>query len=180
MVIQAGERWRAAFYQRNNHGDVRVCQAYIRFIQSLQMLRILVILILLAAGLPRLGVGPAAGKDHCGESTCHVPAVEVSCCGEPIPVTNSDSGCGSDTFCSRSDGPCRCGISPTPAPERLPDAPLPRTDRDSVTGLPNGPPKIASVIEPEDTTPSMASLVVGLRASKTHNEVQALLCVWQT
>ena len=74
----------------------------------------------------------------------------------------------------------QCGISPAPAPERLPDAPLPRTDRDSVTGLPNGPPKITPVIEPDDTTPSMASLVVGLRAGKTHNEVQALLGVWQT
>jgi hypothetical protein len=79
-----------------------------------------------------------------------------------------------------SDGPCQCGISPTPVPERLPDAPLPQTDRDSVTGLLNDPSKFTPVIEPEDTTPSMASLVVGLRAGKTHNEVQALLGVWQT
>lgn len=144
------------------------------------MIRILAILALVACGLPRFGVGFGAGQDDCGETACHVPAVEMSCCGEPIPPTDSDFGCGSDAFCPMSEGPCHCGLSPTPAPERLPDAPLPRTDRDSVTGLPNGPPKITTVIEPDGTTPSMASLVVGLRVGKTHNEVQALLCVWQT
>ncbi len=96
--------------------------------------------------------------------------IETSCCGESSGVE----------FCPMSEGPCQCGISPVPAPERLPDAPLPRTERDSVTGLPNGPPTITPVIEPDDATPSMASLVVGLRAGKTHNEVQALLGVWQT
>ena len=95
-------------------------------------------------------------------------------------MQDSDFGCGSDTFCSMSDGPCRCGISPTPDPERLPDAPLPKTDRDSVTGFPNGPPRVTPVIEPDDATPAMASLVVSLRAGNTHNEVQALLGVWQT
>ncbi len=144
------------------------------------MIRILAILILVASGLPRLGTGFAAGQDHCGETACHVPAVEVSCCGETVPLADSDFGCGSDAFCPMSEGPCQCGISPTHAPERLPDAPLPRTDRDSVTGLPNGPPKITPVIESDDTTPSMASLVICVRAGKTHNEVQALLGVWQT
>jgi len=144
------------------------------------MIRILAILVLVASGLPRLGVGFAAGQDHCGETSCHVPVVETNCCGEPIPVQDSDFGCGSDTFCSMSDGPCRCGISPTPDPERLPDAPLPKTDRDSVTGFPNGPPRVTPVIEPDDATPAMASLVVSLRAGNTHNEVQALLGVWQT
>ncbi len=144
------------------------------------MIRILAILFLVASGLPRLGTGFAAGQDRCGEMSCEMSAVEVNCCDEPMPAADSDVGCGSDAFCPVSEGPCQCGISPTPARERLPDAPLPRTDRDSVTGLPNGPPKITPVIEPDDTTPSMASLVVGLRAGKTHNEVQALLGVWQT
>ncbi len=144
------------------------------------MVRILAILVLIASGLPRLGTGLVAGQDHCGESSCHMPVVEMSCCGEPIPAADSDFGCGSDAFCPMSDGPCRCSISPTPAPERLPDAPLPRTDRDSVTGLPNGPSQITPVIEPDDTARSMASLVIGLREGKTHNEVQALLGVWQT
>jgi len=79
-----------------------------------------------------------------------------------------------------SEGPCRCGISPAPAPKPLPDAPLPRPERDSVIGLPNGPPTGTPVIEPDDATPEMASLVFGLRADNTHNEVQALLGVWQT
>ncbi len=61
-----------------------------------------------------------------------------------------------------------------------PDAPLPRTDRDSVTVLTNGPAQITPVIEPDDATPAMASLVVSPCAGKTHNEVQALLGIWQT
>lgn len=144
------------------------------------MIRILAILVLVASGLPRLGMSFAAGQSHCGETACHGLAIEVHCCGEPIPAVESDSCCGSDAFCTMSGGPCQCGVSPTQAPERLPDAPLPRTDRDSVTGLPNGPPKITPVIEPEIATPSVASLVIGLRVGKTHNEVQALLGVWQT
>lgn len=145
------------------------------------MLRTIAILVLLTASLPGLGTGFAAGQDHCDETVCDTPAVEVmSCCEKPVPAAGSDFGCGSDAFCPMSEGPCRCGISPTPDPERLPDAPLPRNDRDSVTGLPNGPPKIIPVIERADTTPSMTSLVVGLRGGNTHNEVQALLGVWQT
>lgn len=144
------------------------------------MLRILAIAILIAAGLPRLGVGLVVGKDHCGDTMCHMPVVETSCCGEPIPIDESDPGCGSDTFCSMSDGPCRCGISPTPDPEPLPDAPLPRTDRDSVTGLPTDSPKINTLNEPDDSTPSMASLVESFLAGKTHNEIQALLGIWRT
>lgn len=144
------------------------------------MLKLFAILILIGSGIPRLGVGLATGQGHCGETLCEVSVVEMSCCGEPIPAADADFGCGSDAFCPMSEGPCRCGISPKPTPKPLPDVPLPRTDRDSVTGLPNGPPKINPVFEPDDATPSMASLVVGLRAGKTHNEVQALLGVWRT
>jgi hypothetical protein len=129
------------------------------------------ILMLLTAGLPRLGVGLAGGQDACGESACHQPVVQMSCCG-------SDSG--DDGFCPMSNGPCGCIAAPAPDPEPKPEAPLPRSDRDTITGMPNGPPKIILVIEPDDSTPSMVSLVIGLRAGTTHNEVQALLGVWQT
>lgn len=78
-----------------------------------------------------------------------------------------------------SEGPCRCGISPAPAPTPSPDAPLPRAERDLANGLPNGRPTITPVIEPDDATPSVPSLVFGLREDKTHNEAQALLGVWQ-
>lgn len=79
-----------------------------------------------------------------------------------------------------SGGPCTCAAAPMPDRQPRPDAPLPRTDRDSITGLPNGPPQITPVIEPDNATPTMASLVTSLRAGKTHNEVQALLGIWIT
>jgi hypothetical protein len=44
----------------------------------------------------------------------------------------------------------------------------------------NGPPQITPVFEPDNTTPALAPLVDSLRSGKTHNEVQALLGIWQT
>lgn len=78
-----------------------------------------------------------------------------------------------------SDGPCTCAAAPNPDRHPRPDAPLPRSDRDSATGLPNESTQIGWLIDPVDPTPVAAALVFGLRAGKTHNEVQALLSVWQ-
>jgi len=73
-------------------------------VMGLSMLRIPAGAILIAAGLPMLGVGLVAGLDHCGESSCEMPAVDVSCCADPIPMQESDLDCDSGTFCSMSDG----------------------------------------------------------------------------
>lgn len=135
------------------------------------MIRIMTILILLTAGLPRLGVGLAGGQDACGESACHQPVVQMSCCG-------SDPG--DDGFCPMSNGPCECIAAPAPDPEPKPEAPLPRSDRDSVTGIPNGPPQVVPVVDPDSDTPTIASLVLALTAGKSHNEIQALLGIWRT
>tara|TARA_E500000318_G_C3482339_1_gene180936 strand:+ start:321 stop:728 length:408 start_codon:yes stop_codon:yes gene_type:complete len=135
------------------------------------MLRILAILTLIFAGLPRLGVGLAGGQDACGDSACHQPVVQMSCC---------DSDPGDDGFCPMSNGPCVCVAAPLPDPEPLPEAPLPRSDRDTVTGMPNGSPQVTPVVEPDRDAPKVASLVLALTVGKSHNEVQALLGVWQT
>lgn len=134
------------------------------------MLRVLAILVLVACGLPGLGAASAGGWGLGGASACHEPVVEMSCCS---------SSTADNRFCPMSNGPCECIEAPAPSPERRPDAPLPRSDRDSITGLPNGPPQVAPVVEPADTVACMASLVVG-SPSKTHNEIQALLGVWRT
>lgn len=135
------------------------------------MIRLMTILILLTAGLPRLGVGFAGGQDACGESACHQPVVQMSCCG-------SDPG--DDGFCPMSNGPCECTAAPAPDPEPKPEAPLPRSDRDSVTGVPNGPPQVVPVVDPDSDSPTIASLVLALTAGKSHNEIQALLGIWRT
>ncbi len=144
------------------------------------MVRLLAILVLVASGLPRLGVVLADSQDHDCESVCHTPVVKAGCCGHPIVEKTTDAGCGGSGFCVMSGGPCRCGVAPTTSPERRPDAPLPRTDRDSITALPDGPAQITPVSEPDDAAPSMASLAGGIHTGKTHNEVQALLGIWRT
>lgn len=139
------------------------------------MIRLITILTLIFAAIPGLGVGLASGQalgpgHACSSSGCHEVVIETSCCGESAEVS----------VCPMSGGPCTCAAAPMPDRQPRPDAPLPRTDRDSITGLPNGPTQITPVIEPDNATPTMASLVASLRAGKTHNEVQALLGIWIT
>ncbi len=134
-------------------------------------MKLLTILVLVASGLPRLSVGLAGCQDACGESACHQPVVQMSCCG-------SDSS--DDAFCPMSNGPCKCIAAPASDPEPKPEAPLPRSDRDTVTGMPNGPPQVMPVVEPDSATPTIASLVLALTAGKSHNEIQALLGTWRT
>ena len=135
------------------------------------MMRTFAILVLLAAGLPRLGVGVAAGQEQCGESACHKPVVQMSLC-------DCDS-CDGD-FCPMSKGPCECITAPAPDSDPKPEAPLPRSDRDTVTGMPNGSPQVTVAAEPDATMSRLASLVLGLSADKTHNEIQAPLGIWRT
>lgn len=135
------------------------------------MTRVLAILILVAAGLPRLGVGLAGGQDHCGEFACHQPVVQVNCC---------DSELVEEAYCPMSKGPCECVAAPAPNTDPKPEAPLPRSDRDTVTGMPNGPPQVMPVAEPDTDAPKVASQVLALTAGKSHNEIQALLGIWRT
>lgn len=135
------------------------------------MNRLLAILILVAAGLPRFGVGLAGGQDQCRSAACHQPIVQLSCCG-------NDSGDGD--YCPMSNGPCECTAAPAPDPDPKPEAPLPRPDRDTVIGMPTAALQVTPVAEPDADRPKVASLVLALTAGKSHNEVQALLGTWRT
>lgn len=137
--------------------------------------RLVTILAILFAAFPGVGVGLADGqapdRNHdCGSSGCHEVIFESTCCGELTEVS----------VCPKSGGPCTCAAVPMPDRQPRPDAPLPRTDRDSITGLPSGSPQITAVIDEDIATHEMASLVVSPRSGKTHNEVQALLGIWRT
>ena len=135
------------------------------------MIRLFTILLLVSAGFPRLGAGSAGCQDLCGESGCHPPVVQSACCGRD----SEDEG-----FCPMSNGPCECFAAPPPDPSPKPDVPLPRSERDTATDMPNGRPRVTPVLEPASDTPRVASLVLGLTAGKSHNEVQALLGIWRT
>ena len=141
------------------------------------MVRTLAILIMLVSTLPGAGIGLGmglglnGGADPCGDSACHEPVVVVSCCGEQIV---------DEAYCPMSEGPCRCVVSPAPAPERSPEAPLPRPDRDTLTWLPNAPPRMITEFTAEPKARIAGSQTAALTAGRRHNEIQAILGVWRT
>ena len=169
----------SATYRWNIRGRIRVCRLGIRSIQFHKMIRILTILMLISAGLPRLGVGFVVVQGMCSESTCHQSIVQVSCCQPVVQIGCCSSDSGDYGFCPMSNGPCECVAAPAPFPEPKPEAPMPRSDRDSVTGMPNGPPQVTTIIELDSDAPRVASLVLALTAGKSHNEIQALLGTWR-
>lgn len=79
-----------------------------------------------------------------------------------------------------SDGPCECGVSPVQDPQPVPHAPSPKTDRESLTAVRASPITVETLLETEAiplrSPPDALSLLSGL----THNEIQALLCIWRT
>ncbi|GAB4551439.1 MAG: hypothetical protein Tsb0013_13530 [Phycisphaerales bacterium] len=135
------------------------------------MIRSLAILILVVASLPRLGVGFTSTHYGCETAECHEAAVEVTCCC-------CDSG--ERGYCPMSEGPCECAAAPSPDPEPKPQAPLPRSDRETVFGMPNGPPRVMPDVDPDADAPSVAPQVLVLTAGKSHNEMHALLGTWRT
>lgn len=137
------------------------------------MIRFISILALIITSAPGLGIGLAIGQAQghaCSDSGCHQVVIETSCCGDSSEVE----------FCPMSNGPCECAAAPIPEPVPKPEAPLPKPDRDTVMGMPSGPLRMIPVSEPDAATSRLASLVLGLSAGKSNNEIQALLGIWRT
>ncbi|MBZ0171411.1 MAG: hypothetical protein K8E66_03435 [Phycisphaerales bacterium] len=137
------------------------------------MTRFLAILLLALPGIAGLGGGPASGRTNghsCGHSGCQDVVVKVSCCGEVIE----------EQFCPSSGGPCQCSAAPIPDREPRPDAPLPRSDRESLTAVTAAPGGVVSMAEPELESSGDSFLSFGLLSGLSHNEIQSLLGVWRT
>ncbi len=136
-------------------------------------MRFLAILTILSAGFPGLGlrsVGGHAGENGCGHSGCGQVIIETTCCGEPTERE----------YCPMSGGPCRCAQAPTHDSQPQPEAPRPRSDRDSLVARISAPPRVVWVTQPEGERSSNTGDAHGLLAGRTHNEIQALLGVWRT
>jgi len=130
-----------------------------------RLLTILALATLPLSGLPTVGVGlsrevvamGAAEPDGC------------CCCGD----TQSD-------FCSMAEmeeTPCTCNEAPT-EPNRAPKAPAPRDNTQVLLALMKTDPGIV-VDVPEPVIPVLRGDSTLLRGA-THNETQALLCIWRT
>lgn len=135
------------------------------------ILRTLLILMLVLQPLP-LGSarGPASAQHECEPASCCVTIEHVSCCGERTL----------DRVCSMSGGACECASSSDDAPARSPEAPLPRTDRDSTLAVPLPGAWVVAFGRPTPLSGLFAGTDASLLSRRSHNEVRALLGVWRT
>ncbi|MCC5821666.1 MAG: hypothetical protein JJU44_00085 [Planctomycetes bacterium] len=135
------------------------------------MIRLVAILLLMTSGNIRFFLGGTPVHGDCAHPAC-APQLEMqSCCSEPPSAGD---------YCPMSGGPCECGVSPLPDPQPVPHAPFPKTDRDSLTAVRAPPITIETLLETEAIPLRSALAAPSLLSGLTHNEIQALLCIWQT
>lgn len=134
------------------------------------MVRLLLILALVWHPLSIGFAGGALGvpTELCVVASCCEQARATACC-DAVPDNH---------YCERSHGPCRCGFVPGDAPDRLPEAPLPR-------GASETQPYVAEhqtirIVEVADSSLHSVASKVEPFVHLTHNEIQSLLCVWRT
>jgi len=135
------------------------------------------ILILILAGLPRVGIGMigAPVSTGCDDMVCQPIVIESSCCSEQAPIVDMDE------YCPMSDGPCRCGITPTDDGSPAPQAPLQRSETQFTLGLSAKPLQVCIwTVNPDEQLILMTGLVGNLHALRTHTETQAILGIWRT
>jgi hypothetical protein len=128
-------------------------------------LRILLSLTLLLQPLTLRGAADAP-EAACDDTACCQVIETFSCCGQPVK----------QRYCSKSGGECRCGIGKDDS-KSSPAAPPtpPRNDFTSqVFTAYTGPALVAPAAVRTLTPPALTGL------HRTHNETQALLCIWRT
>lgn len=135
------------------------------------MTRLLLIILLATSGLMRLPLAGVGAHGDCGHQECATGIVTAMGCCDTHSVEA--------TFCPMSDGPCQCGVSPLPGPLPTPDAPLPKSDRDSLTAVPAPPIRIQTDVELQPRSTVAGTSPLSLLAGLTHNEIQALLGIWR-
>ena len=134
------------------------------------MLRLLLISVFaLQPALWQGAVSRAPGHSH-AEPGCCVRVETTSCCGESVI----------ESVCSKSGGECRCVAMPDENPAPVPPAPLPRTDRDSLTAVIEPQPDLLDSPEMDGETVRFTAATFSLLQGRSHNEIQALLGVWRT
>lgn len=132
--------------------------------------RVLLILALIWQSLTLCGViAPAGSAERCVQTSCCEVVEQVSCCEEVVAH-----------HCGLSRGECLCGVSPVDHPERVPEGPLPRTNRETFAAVQLLVPMPYTGIHSDPGPFRVCAVDGGLLAGKTHNEVQAFLGIWRT
>jgi len=135
------------------------------------MMRVLVILAVLWQPLILAASGPRPGTSvPGGQPTCSLPVVQAYCCKTKTRAPS----------CHAVVTDCGCAIRPTEQPERVPVAPLPGSDRDSLVAVQICGPPLREQIEPSTRFNLFSTQSDRRYANKSHNEIQAILGIWRT
>lgn len=114
-------------------------------------------------------VSPAAVHAQAMGACFGGPKSESCCCCEPVE---------SDQCCTPAPmDACQCDMGPG-EPERLPEAPFPREGSESAPFFASS--ANVTVMELPDASRHAVSPKAEPRGHLSHNQVQAILCVWQT
>jgi hypothetical protein len=128
-------------------------------------LRLLLILGLLAQQLALPLAISRAQADECDAISCCEVVETATCCGQVVR----------EMRCGKTGGECLCGIRSGDS-EPTPEAPRPQEQNDLSLILVAGANGLI-----ESPLPTRTRVVWAPPAShRTHNEIQALLCVWRT
>lgn len=137
----------------------------------MMLVRFLLILALAWQPLTLWGTSAhTAAKAECTATSCCTTVERVSCCGERIV----------EQVCGKSGGACHCASAPTDSPDPRPEAPQPRTERETLVAVPSPPVHGVAYTDADCAHQSLFAAGESRLAGKTHNEIQALLGIWRT
>ena len=116
------------------------------------------------------GAGHAVPAEFCTASSCCTTVERVSCCGERVV----------EQVCGKAGGACHCASAPTDVPNPRPEAPQPRSERETLVAVPSPPVQGVTYTEADGAARPKFATDESRLANKTHNEIQALLGIWRT
>ncbi len=133
-------------------------------------MRVLIILAMVWQPLMLAVAHQPSGPGQLTGMSCSAELGKSSCC-EMAPAA---------LHCPPPADPCRCGVQPGEVPDESPDAPLPKTQRDSVVTILSRAPSWVPLRAHEKDAKITSAGFSTVRSNKTHNELQATLGIWQT
>ncbi|MCK4873857.1 MAG: hypothetical protein KAS72_14145 [Phycisphaerales bacterium] len=126
------------------------------------------LLLILAILIQQLALPIAIGRAEpaeCAATSCCQLVETTSCCGETVLVHS----------CAKTGGACHCSDRPGDS-EPAPKAPRPQRQHDLEPVFVAGP---SSAVDSPTEAPAYVRLTCPA-IHRTHNETQALLCIWTT
>lgn len=129
-------------------------------------LRVILVLVLILQQLALpAAASSAAQAEECVATSCCQVVETTTCCGEAVR----------EMRCGKTGGQCYCGVQ-SDDPDRAPEAPRP-AERSELN-----PVFVASVGStfdlPKQVKPKAP--LASPQVSRSHNDTQAILCIWRT